>query len=117
MGVTTPTTDQTVATDSPTASNGVNLGARAQVTTKVTNVSTWTELETAIKAIASKDGTVMITPALGLITVRDRPDRLGEGDVFLTRFEAAAARQIAAEGRAFAVTRSGADSHAIGVAR
>src|SRR5260370_16655778 len=77
MGVTTPTTDQTVATDSPTASNGVNLGARAQVATKVTNVSTWTELETAVKAIASKDGTVMITPALGLITVRDPPDRLG----------------------------------------
>src|SRR5260370_31723159 len=113
MGVTTPTTDQTVATDSPTASNGVNLGAPGQVTTKVTNVSTWTELETAIKAIASKDGTVMITPALGLITVRDRPDRLGEVDVFLTRFEAEAAPPIAVAVRAFAVTPSASDSDGI----
>jgi MSHA biogenesis protein MshL len=113
IGVTTQATDSTSATASTTPSNGVNLGARAQVTTKVTNISPWTELETVIKAIASKDGTVMITPALGLITVRDRPDRLGEVDVFLTRFEAEAAQQIAVEVRAFEVTLSESDSYGI----
>lgn len=113
VGVTTQATDSTSTTASATARNGVNLGARAEVATKVTNVSTWTELEAAVKATASKDGTVMISPALGLVTVRDRPDRLGEIDRFLARFEAEAAQQIAVEVRAFEVTLSESDSYGI----
>ena len=113
VGVTTPASDSTRATAETMARNGVNLGARAEVTTKVTNSSAWTELEVAVKAIASKDGTVMISPALGLVTVRDRPDRLSEIDRFLARFEAEAAQQIAVEVRAFEVTLNESDSYGI----
>lgn len=113
VGVTTQASDSTSTTASTTARNGVNLGARAEVTTKVTNISTWTELETAVRAIASRDATVMINAALGLITVRDRPDRLSEVDWFLARFEAEAAQQIAVEVRAFEVTLSESDSYGI----
>src|SRR5207247_5686272 len=113
VGVTTPASDSTRATAETMARNGVNLGARAEVTTKVTNISAWTELEAAVKAIASKDGTVMISPALGLVTVRDRPDRLSEIDRFLARLEVEAAQQIAVEIRAFEVTLSESDSYGI----
>lgn len=113
VGVTTQASDSKSTTASPAARDGVNLGARAEVTTRVASVSTWTDLESAVKAIASKDGTVIVNPALGFITVRDRPDRLSEVDRFLTRFEAEAARQIAVEVRAFEVTLSESDSYGI----
>ncbi|MGH6689136.1 MAG: type II secretion system protein GspD [Gammaproteobacteria bacterium] len=113
VGVTTQQNDSTRATAETAAGTGVNLGPRAEVATRVTNISTWTELDVAVKAIASKDGTVMISPALGLVTVRDRPDRLSEIDRFLARLEAAAAQQIAVEVRAFEVTLNESDSYGI----
>ncbi|MGQ0723273.1 MAG: hypothetical protein ACT4PE_17130, partial [Candidatus Eiseniibacteriota bacterium] len=109
VGITSQARDATTTT----ARDGVNLGARAEVTTKVPSLSTWAEIESAVKAIASKDATVMINPALGLITVRDRPDRLSQVDSFLARLEAEAARQIAVEVRAFEVTLSESDSYGI----
>jgi MSHA type pilus biogenesis protein MshL len=113
VGTTAQASDSTSTTASTAARSGVNLGARAEVTTRVASISTWTELESAVKAMASKDATVMINPALGLITVRDRPDRLGQVDAFLARLEAEAARQIAVEVRAFEVTLSDSDSYGI----
>ena len=112
-GITSQGSASTSTTASPTARDGVNLGARAEVTTKVPTLSTWAELESAVKAMASKDATVLMNPALGLITVRDRPDRLSEVNSFLARFEAAAAQQIAVEVRAFEVTLSESDSYGI----
>src|SRR5439155_6867135 len=106
VDVRTQASDSASATAETMARDGVNLGALAEVSTKVTSISTWTELEAAVKAIASKDGTVMINPALGLVTVRDRPDRLNEVDRFVARLEAEAAQQIAVEIRAFEVTLS-----------
>lgn len=93
--------------------NSVNLGPRAEVATKVPDVSTWTELEAAVKAIASRDGTVVVSPALGLVTVRDRPDRLREIDRFLARSEAEAAQQVAVEIHAFEVALGGSDGYGI----
>ncbi len=113
VGVINQGSDSTRAPADTLARNGVNLGPRAEVATRVTNISTWTELEAAVRAIASKDGTVMINPALGLVTVRDRPDRLSEVDRFLARLEAEAAQQIAVEIRAFEVTLSESDSYGI----
>jgi len=89
----------------------VNLGPRAEVAIKVPDVSTWTELEAAVKAIASRDGTVVLSPTLGLVTVRDRPDRLREIDRFLARSEAEAAQQVAVEIHAFEVTLEGSDGY------
>ncbi|MGH7308280.1 MAG: type II secretion system protein GspD [Candidatus Rokuibacteriota bacterium] len=113
VGVTNQVSDSTRAPAATLVRNGINLGPRAEVTTRVTNISTWTELEAAVKAIASKDGTIAISPALGLLTVRDRPDRLGEIDRFLARFEAEAAQQIAVEVRAFEVSLSESDGYGI----
>jgi len=113
VGVTTQASDSTRTPVETMARNGVNLGPRAEVATRVTNVSTWTELEAAVKAIASRDGTVVISPVLGLVTVRDRPDRLSEIDRFLARFEAEAAQQIAVEIRAFEVTLNESNSYGI----
>lgn len=93
--------------------NSVNLGTRAEVATKVPDASTWTELEAAVKAIASRDGSVVVSPALGLVTVRDHPDRLGEIDRFLARFEAEAAQQVAIEIHAFEVSLDGSESYGI----
>ena len=91
----------------------VNLGARAEVSSRVSNISTWNELAAAVKAIASQEASVVINPALGLITVRDRPNRLAELDRFLARWEAEAAQQIAVEVRAFEVALSDSNNYGV----
>lgn len=101
VGVTPHASHSTRPPTETLARNGVS--PRAEVATRLTNISTWTELEAAVRAIASKDGTIAISPALGLVTVRDRPDRLGEIDRLLARFEAEAAQQVSVEVRAFEV--------------
>ncbi len=113
VGVTAQASDSPGTPAETTASNNVNFGPRAEVATRVPDVSTWTELEAAIKTIASRDGSVVVSPALGLVTVRDHPDRLGEIDRFLARFEAEAAQQVAIEIHAFEVALDGSDSYGI----
>jgi type IVB pilus formation R64 PilN family outer membrane protein len=124
LATSTAITNSTGGSDSMSAVAGVNgsvttaagstfSGARAEVTSRIASISTWAGLETALKAMVSQDAMLTINPALGLITVRDRPDRLAEIDHFLARFEAEAAQQIVVEVRAFEVTLSESDTYGI----
>jgi hypothetical protein len=58
-------TGATVANMSETSTRRAPRRAPGQPTTRIVSISTWTDLETAVKTIASRDATVTINPALG----------------------------------------------------
>ncbi|MFQ5945148.1 MAG: hypothetical protein ACE5NC_02735 [Anaerolineae bacterium] len=91
----------------------INLGAMATVRTETRQISTWDELERALKGMTSAEGMVAINRTLGLVTVRDRPDRLEAIDRFVSRHEAHAARQIDVSVRALEVALATSDQAGI----
>jgi type IVB pilus formation R64 PilN family outer membrane protein len=91
---------------------GVNLGAAACVGTRA-EVTTWGELDAALRAQLSPEGTLTIHRALGLVTVRERPNRLADIDRFLERFNAAAAQQVSVSVHALEVALTASDTYGV----
>lgn len=91
---------------------GVNLGAAACVGT-ASELSGWDELERALRAYLSPEGTLTINRAVGLVTVRERPDRLAQIDQFLAQYNAAVSQQVVVSVRAIEVGLSASDRYGI----
>jgi type IVB pilus formation R64 PilN family outer membrane protein len=91
---------------------GVNLGASTCVGTE-SQLTSWEELEQAVRAYLSSEGTLTVNRALGILTVRERPDRLAQIDRFLGQYHAAASQQIAVQVRAIEVQLTASDQYGI----
>ncbi|MEZ5325093.1 MAG: secretin N-terminal domain-containing protein [Verrucomicrobiales bacterium] len=72
--------------------------------TQQDSIDFWTELETQLKSIASKDGKLMIDKMSGILQVTERPDVLKNISEFLAKMQRRVRRQVDIEAKIYEVT-------------
>lgn len=65
--------------------------------------SAWTSIEEGVKRLLSGEGTYSINPPLGIVQVRDRPDRIEMVDAFISETNRMLARQVDIEVKVYRV--------------
>jgi type IVB pilus formation R64 PilN family outer membrane protein len=76
-------------------------------------LSVWGGIETSVRSMLSPDGTVVVTPSTGTLTVEDTPIILERVRQFIDSQNAALARQVMINVRVLAVDLSGSDQYGI----
>lgn len=76
-------------------------------------LSVWKGIEESIKSMLSSDGSVVVTPATGTLTVEDTPIILERVSRFMDAQNAALSRQVVINVRVFAVDLSNSDQYGI----
>jgi len=78
-----------------------------------TNGSAWKDIETTLEALVSEDGAFTSNPVLGTVTVRDRPDRMGQIRRWLNETADAMSRQVDVEMTIYRVTTRDTDARGV----
>lgn len=76
-------------------------------------LSVWGGIENSVKSMLSPDGTVVVTPATGTLTVEDTPIILERVERFMEAQNAALSRQVVVNVRVLAVDLSNSDQYGI----
>ncbi len=93
-----------------TVSSGDTSSQTSQVHTSKIEMDIWKEIETAVKGLLSKRGTVSINQAAGTVTVRDSYTRLRDVTAYIDSINARLARQVAITVRVWALELTDASS-------
>ena len=86
-----------------TVSSGDTSSQTSQVHTSKLEMDIWKEIETAVKGLLSKRGTVSINQAAGTVTVRDSYTRLRDVTAYIDSINARLSRQVAITVRVWAL--------------
>ncbi len=86
------------------------LGGLVEVHREATRGDYWAEIEQALTRMVRPPAWVALNRAAGLVTVRERPDRLAEIDRYLAALEAEMLQQVEVEVRVLEVTLSGEET-------
>ena len=86
-----------------TVSSGDTSSQTSQVHTSKIEMDIWKEIETAVKGLLSKRGTVSINQAAGTVTVRDSYTRLRDVTAYIDSINARLSRQVAITVRVWAL--------------
>ena len=86
-----------------TVSYGDTSSQTSQVHTSKIEMDIWKEIETAVKGLLSKRGTVSINQAAGTVTVRDSYTRLRDVTAYIDSINARLSRQVAITVRVWAL--------------
>jgi len=78
-----------------------------------TDGSVWKDIETTLEALVSSDGAFTTNPVLGTVTVRDRPDRMGQIRRWLNETADAMSRQVDVEMTIYRVTTRESDARGV----
>jgi len=78
-----------------------------------TDGSAWKDIETTLQALVSSDGAFTTNPVLGTVTVRDRPDRMGQIRRWLNETADAMSRQVDVEMTIYRVTTRDTDARGV----
>ncbi len=93
-----------------TVSSGDTSSQTSQVHTSKIEMDIWKEIETAVKGLLSKRGTVSINQAAGTVTVRDSYTRLRDVTAYINSINARLSRQVAITVRVWALELTDASS-------
>ena len=93
-----------------TVSSGDTSSQTSQVHTSKIEMDIWKEIETAVKGLLSKRGTVSINQAAGTVTVRDSYTRLRDVTAYIDSINARLSRQVAITVRVWALELTDASS-------
>ena len=93
-----------------TVSSGDTSSQTSQVHTSKIEMDIWKEIETAVKGLLSKRGTVSINQAAGTVTVRDNYTRLRDVTAYINSINERLARQVAITVRIWALELTDASS-------
>ena len=93
-----------------TVSSGDTSSQTSQVHTSNIEMDIWKEIETAVKGLLSKRGTVSINQAAGTVTVRDSYTRLRDVTAYINSINARLSRQVAITVRVWALELTDASS-------
>ena len=93
-----------------TVSSGDTSSQTSQVHTSKIEMDIWKEIETAVKGLLSKRGTVSINQAAGTVTVRDNYTRLRDVTAYINSINERLARQVAITVRVWALELTDASS-------
>ena len=93
----------TVSSINTTVYNGDTSSQTSQVHTSNIEMDIWKEIETAVKGLLSKRGTVSINQAAGTVTVRDSYTRLRDVTAYIDSINARLSRQVAITVRVWAL--------------
>lgn len=93
-----------------TVSSGDTSSQTSQVHTSKIEMDIWKEIETAVKGLMSKRGTVSINQAAGTVTVRDSYTRLRNVTAYIDSINARLSRQVAITVRVWALELTDASS-------
>ena len=73
----TPTTGAVGGTTGTTGTVAVTSGGNtSEYVNRLAKDTLWTDIEKSVKALLSDKGTLMVSPSIGSVTVRDRADRI-----------------------------------------
>jgi type IVB pilus formation R64 PilN family outer membrane protein len=86
------------------------LGGFVEVHREATRSDYWAEIEQALTRMVRPPAWVALNRTAGLVTVRERPDRLAEIDRYLAALEAEMLQQVEVEVRVLEVTLTGEDT-------
>lgn len=78
-----------------------------------TKNSVWDEIEGSLKHLVSSEGVYSISPAMGAVTVRDRPDRVETVRSYLQEMTDALSRQVEVDVTIYRVLVSDADTRGV----
>jgi len=78
-----------------------------------TNGSAWKDIESTLQALVSEEGAFTTNPVLGTVTVRDRPDRMGNIRRWLNETADAMSRQVDVEMTVYRVTTRDTDARGV----
>ena len=93
-----------------TVTSGDTSSQTSQVHTSKIEMDIWKEIETAVKGLLSKRGTVSINQAAGTVTVRDSYTRLRDVTAYINSINARLSRQVAITVRVWALELTDASS-------
>lgn len=93
-----------------TVTSGDTSSQTSQVHTSKIEMDIWKEIETAVKGLLSKRGTVSINQAAGTVTVRDSYTRLRDVSAYIDSINARLSRQVAITVRVWALELTDASS-------
>ena len=93
-----------------TVSSGDTSSQTSQAHTSKIEMDIWKEIETAVKGLLSKRGTVSINQAAGTVTVRDSYTRLRDVTAYINSINARLSRQVAITVRVWALELTDASS-------
>lgn len=93
-----------------TVTSGDTSSQTSQVHNTKIEMDIWKEIETAIKGLLSKRGTVSINQAAGTVTVRDSYTRLRDVTAYIDSINARLSRQVAITVRVWALELNDASS-------
>ena len=84
-----------------------------QTSISATSLSVWKSLDEAVKSMLSKEGKVVVTPALGTITVTDTPMMLARVTSFIEQQNASLSKQVVVNVQVLSVTLNRDDNYGI----
>ena len=93
-----------------TVTSGDTSSQTSQVHQTKIEMNIWKEIETAVKGLLSKRGTVSINQAAGTVTVRDSYTRLRDVTAYINSINARLSRQVAITVRVWALELTDASS-------
>lgn len=100
------TGDSTSVGSAASSGSSSSSGTGAQTTTFSSSTKIWTEAETAVKSMLSKDGKVTVSPGLATITVTDVKPVLDAVETYVKDRNHALSRQVTINVAAYSVTLS-----------
>lgn len=100
-------------TTTTTSSGGSGTATSVQNTTRTASVSIWKDVETQIKSMLSKKGSVFVSESTSTVTVTDYPDRLASIERFVDTITSEMTRQILVQVDVIEVTLGEKSAHGI----